>query len=461
MESLDKKYKKELEEIKNSIQTSDALARYLEEEEEDDYKELADAFEPMIQELYFEVADKHPLQLVDIELNLLDPEFEGLYLPKILGFSVLRGYVDAHYKYNRPQNHFKDILSAIIQSSNFDVISKRIGQSIQIGFALSSDIWITNFIESVDNKKIKQFLQAQKLEKYRTAQGRKLGLINYRKQFQSLNYLSAEFPSNTTDLQILAPSIKEFLIFRANSPYENSSLINYLDDFINNESFRTYDEYLEIMMIIGMFFDLPEKISREFNKAFNDLRKVKNDFEETFFNYLSYLQESEFGVKHIQDIRFSKLIDKSIKGEVTNYYQLMDIVHGMGYVSEQSIDAVRIYYDSHEGRSLENQCVRASIFKYFEKYLQNLEIDAYHDYFEVNKVFVQYMGIFANQKFNQDLKELSMVYIRKLLKKFTDKRGKDYQDIKKWVSHVFLELGFLKEKEIVELFKTRRKKKAN
>jgi hypothetical protein len=68
------------------------------------------------------------------------------------------------------------------------------------------------------------------------------------------------------------------------------------------------------------------------------------------------------------------------------------------------------------------------------------------------------MHIFANERFNQDLENLSMNYIDKLLKRFADKRGKDYQDIKKFVSSVFLDLGFLKEKEVVELFKTRRKK---
>ena len=47
----------------------------------------------------------------------------------------------------------------------------------------------------------------------------------------------------------------------------------------------------------------------------------------------------------------------------------------------------------------------------------------------------------------------------KLLKKYTDKRGKDYQDIKKFVSTAFQDFGFLKEKEVVEMFKTRRKRK--
>ncbi|MFT4568731.1 MAG: hypothetical protein ACI9FN_003700, partial [Saprospiraceae bacterium] len=40
----------------------------------------------------------------------------------------------------------------------------------------------------------------------------------------------------------------------------------------------------------------------------------------------------------------------------------------------------------------------------------------------------------------------------------TQKRSKDYQDIKKFVSAVFQDLGFLNEKQVKELFKTKRKK---
>jgi hypothetical protein len=86
-------------------------------------------------------------------------------------------------------------------------------------------------------------------------------------------------------------------------------------------------------------------------------------------------------------------------------------------------------------------------------------VDDYPEYFELNKTFTTYMNIFINQEFNQKLKDYSLVYVRKLLKKFTDKRGKDYQDIKKFVSSTFVDLGFLTEKQVVELFKTRRKKK--
>jgi hypothetical protein len=55
------------------------------------------------------------------------------------------------------------------------------------------------------------------------------------------------------------------------------------------------------------------------------------------------------------------------------------------------------------------------------------------------------------------VKESSMKYVTKCFEKYTDKRSRDYQDIKKFVSSTFVELGFLTEKQVVEMFKTRRK----
>src|SRR5690606_22249465 len=120
------------------------LAAYLDDEEETSYQALRDAFEPQIEELYEKVAELHPLQLTTLESALLHTEFEGLYIARVLGFSVLRGEIDDEYRYRRPQDHFKEVLIAIAESSNFDWIKNKIGQSCQIGFALSSEIWVSN-----------------------------------------------------------------------------------------------------------------------------------------------------------------------------------------------------------------------------------------------------------------------------------------------------------------------------
>ena len=56
------------------------------------------------------------------------------------------------------------------------------------------------------------------------------------------------------------------------------------------------------------------------------------------------------------------------------------------------------------------------------------------------------------------MQSLNQTYIHKLLTKYSDKRGKDYQEIKKFVSAHFADLEYMKEKDITELFKTKRKK---
>ena len=166
MYDLDKKYLERLEALAAEIQDSEELSTYLDTEEEEDYARLKEMFEPRIALVYNEVAAKDPLQLIAFETVLLDDAFEGLFLPRLLGYSVLRGDINNKVKYTLPQDHFKAVLLTICESANFDILRKRIGQSIQIGFAMSSDIWITNLINSIDNKRIRYFLQGQKFHDY-------------------------------------------------------------------------------------------------------------------------------------------------------------------------------------------------------------------------------------------------------------------------------------------------------
>jgi len=167
MEAIDQKYLTSLQSIKSGIQNSDLSAAYLDSEEEADYTALKEYFEPQISELHTKVAEENPLQLVAFEKELFDEGFEGLYLPRILGYAVLRGEINERVKYIRPQDHFRDVLNAICNSLNFDLLKMRIGQTIQIGFGLSSDIWISNLKGQFSNKKIVAFLDSQRLPKYR------------------------------------------------------------------------------------------------------------------------------------------------------------------------------------------------------------------------------------------------------------------------------------------------------
>jgi hypothetical protein len=460
MQELDSQYLSRLEELATEIQSSDLLAQYLEEEEEEIYLALKEAFEPLIAQLHEEVADKDPLQLPSLEVVLLEPEFEGLYLPKILGYTVLRGEMDEHYSYTRPQDHFKAVLLAICNSSNFDILRKRIGQSIQMGFALSSDIWVTNLINTIENKKVRYFLQSLKNERLHHLNERRAALARYRRQFVNDNYQSAEFPQTLPEMKVLQPALKSFLLYRAASKFNNRSLIPHLQALIENAEFKGSQEYLEILVLYAAFFE-PDKDSRKaLAKHFNEVRQSMPEFDDQYLDYLLELHHNPaVDVTPQVDLRVSLILDKKINDKLSRYYQLMDELHGKGYMTEEAQQAVTAFYSSFEGLSPINECVRLTIYGYFARFILNLEEEDYLEFFDISKLFSPYMAIFANQQFNQYLKELSLSYVAKLLIKYTDKRGKDYQDIKKFVTTAFQDFGFLNEKEVVEMFKTRRKRK--
>lgn len=460
METLDKKYLSELEAIKAKIQESENLIKFLDEEEDDDYKALAAELEPAMQELYLRVANENPLQLESFEKELLDDGYEGLYLPKVVGYSVLRGAVDANVKYRHPQDHFREILLEIANSANFEMIKQRIGQSVQIGFALSSDIWITNLVESISNKRVRSFLESQKSDDLRVVTNRALALKKYQKQFESLNFLSTDFPKTPGELKSKYHSMRAFLLYRRYEQYNNESLHKHLLDFISNDSIRNHDEYLETMMIIGMFYKLSDAEKKEYARALANLSDNAKELKEAFFEKLSAFRTEGIKVTAESDQRMAKLVHAAkIGGNLEDYYTLMELIHRNGYVHEDSIEAVRKYHDQHDGLSEENENLRSTIFTNFAGFLDNLDTDSYSEYFQITKTFVLYINIFSNQKFNQDVKDLSLRYIKRLIKTYTDKRGRDYQDIKKFVKSTFLDLNFMNEKQLVELFKTKRKKK--
>ncbi len=457
MNELDPKYDKVLSEIKEQIQASAHLQSYLDEEDESFYDSLKQEFEPKIEELHSQVALNDPLQLESLELLLLDPMYEGLFLPRILGYSVLRGTINDAYKYRRPQEHFKKILMSICNSFNFDILKNRIGQTVEIGFALSSDIWITNLIAEIDNKLVKAFLQSHKHAKYTDQRSRHTSHLRYAKQFVSFNYLTATLPTTSPELKIEFKSIINFLRYRASlGANAGESVYQYIDGVLRNESLATSEEHLEIILLIGAYFELKDA---EQEKLVARLDQYKGFEEEAiFFDVLGGMQSKGYDFKDEDMARLNNIVQKSSLTQFKEFNSTIAEIDKIGYINGDAVDVARNYHNSNKGLSPQNECIRNVIFSKFKRFMSALTEEDFNEYFELNKVFTIYMNAFDNEKFNQNIKGISMSYVKKLLRKFVEKRSKDYQDIKKFVSAVFLDLGFLKEKEIKELFKTKRKK---
>jgi hypothetical protein len=347
-----------------------------------------------------------------------------------------------------------------LNSSNFEYIKKRIGQTVQIGFALSSDIWITDLINSIENKRLRYYLQSNKLDKYRDIKERKIAHTRYKNQFSKENYLTADFPTTFAELKVEYPELQNFLMYRVGKNMDNSSLNGYLVETVKNEAFFSTNEHIQLMCFALNFFDLSKDEMDDISKIFNKLRQEVPEFSEKYLNFIVEMHLAHFELDGKAELRASSNVDKTIKDEISEYYTIADIVHTKGYTAQDVMKEVKLFYDNHEGLSTINECLRRLIYGYIYRVVIELRERDYQNYFDLSKTFTQYMNLFRNEQFSQNIRDISMEYVRKCLVKFTDKRARDYQDVKKFVAGNFVDWNFQKDKDVVEMFKTRRKRKS-
>jgi hypothetical protein len=459
MQPLDQKYFDELAAIAAKIEASESLNLYLEEEEEEAYKTFQAECEPMLAELHQRVTDENPLQLVPLEQEMAKPHFEGLLLPRILGYAVLRGEVSSEYRYVRPNDHFKKVLLAVCESPYFETLKMRVGQAIKTGFTLSSDIWITSVMNSIENKRIRGFLQAGRTDIFLTPEERAAVYNRYLKQFKNELFRSADFPENRAELEANYSALKLFLMKRIAQGGNTDSLREKIQKFLNTEAFFGTKAYLEVLSLYGNFM-MNEKLDMAFAKTHFDRERAKtSDFDTHFLEFLLELYENIDHMSAVNDQQMSLMIDSKVKDRVSDFYRIADKVHALGYVHADTIDAVQDFYNHHKGMSIETECLHAVIKKYFSQLLKGLSPAEYTSYIDLHKIFRLYMKTFDNQRFTQSVERMSVEYVKRLLRFYKDKRSKEYQEIKKFVATEFVELGFMNDKQVAEWFKTPRKKK--
>jgi hypothetical protein len=464
MYELNEAYSQHLEAIAVAIQASPNLASYLDEEEDSFYDALKLEFEPQIEAAYQQMIDFSPLEIESFERKLLDERFEGLFLPRVLGYSVLRGEITEHYYYARQNNHFGEIMKAIAGNSNFDQLRNRIGQSVQCGFALSSDIFVTNLVNDISSKRVRQFLQAQRSNDARIMEGRRRIERRYRRQFKGRNYHYAPFPVNPQELTTLSNALVDFLLFRVGGALNNDALLPTLHQMVTTPDFAGRKELLKPIVIYGTYFTPNEEQLPELKAALNRERKANPEgIADSILGFILELkQHSSFRFGPEEEKKLGSIVDRSIEDDLSSFFNLTDKIHAEGFASPDVQQAIQDEQSRHSGLSNFNENVRQTIFGYFEKVAAGLgtqEAD-YLEWFEVTGLqYPAYIKVFGNESFNQQLRGLAKKYTKSLIKAHPNKRGKDYRDIKKTTMTTWQAYGFMTEKQLKEFFKTPRKKK--
>jgi hypothetical protein len=465
MYELNDAYAQHLEAIAEAIQASPDLTSYLEEEEDQFYDQLKLEFEPQIEVAYQQLIDFSPLEIEAFERKLLDERFEGLFLPRILGYSVLRGEITEQYYYARQNNHFGDILKAISENSNFDQLRNRIGQSVQCGFTLSSDIFVTNLVDGVASKRVRQYLQAQRSNDARVMEGRRRIERRYRRQFEGRNCHYAPFPVTSQELTTHSSALIDFLLFRVSGQLNNDALQPTLHEMVTRPDFAGRIELIKPLVIYGAYFAPTEDERKEVIAALNRERKANPEATaDAMLGFMLQLKnDSDVPFGPEQERQLGTIIDRSVAGNLAALFNLTDKIHTEGYTSPDVQEAIQEEQPKHSGLSNFNDNVRQTVFGYFEKLANELGSSEpeYLEWFEITgQQFPAYIKVFGNESFNQQLRGLARKYTKSLIKIHTNKRGKDYRDIKKTTMTTWQDYGFMTEKQLKEFFKTPRKKKA-
>ena len=329
-----------------------------------------------------------------------------------------------------------------------------------MGLSLCTDIWVTNLVQSFDSRAVRQYLNAQKITRFRDLANRRILYTRYKNQFVKDHYFTCQIPNTLNELKIESATILSFLKARYDKGLDSSSFLDKLIQSLNQESYFGNKEHFRILIFLASFYDLNESQQATIGKLLNDCREKVEDFDELFLQFmLSLAAEGHFFNKEAH-LRIHNLLDKSFEDKLGQYFSVMKEVHERGYSDQSVMDLVDTYYRSNRGLSTQNECIRTMLLTYLNNFYSNISEDEYSEFFEMSKIYAPYMSSFNNQKFNQYLKEISLKYVKRLIKRYTDKRSKEYQEIKRFVAATMESLGLMTEKEIIELFKTRRKKRA-
>src|SRR5699024_8688282 len=239
------------------------------------------------------IATENPLQLMSFEQEILDDQLEGLFLPRILGFAVLRGAIGEDYKYIRPQESFRDILNFICGSVYFEYIRNRIGQTVQMGFALNSNIWTSSFISKINNKRVAQYLTNLQSEDLWHEEERKIAYKKYKQQFEGYNFYSIEFPADPIEMRASYRQFVDFMKYRIHHQLDSSSFCGELVDFLEKENLHEAQEFVNILGLSAHFIEFENEEKERVASIYSRLRQEDDDFQRKHFYFLERLMKSD------------------------------------------------------------------------------------------------------------------------------------------------------------------------
>ena len=146
----------------------------------------------------------------------------------------------------------------------------------------------------------------------------------------------------------------------------------YTKGFVNNKKLGRGPEHLEILLMIGLFFDLKEADAKALAGR---LDEYKDGGEEAIFDMFVKIQGSKKPVFEEDYNRFATIIEKTKLEALNKFVKTTVQVNQLGYINPEAIEVAKFYYEGNRGTSIQNACFRNFIFAKFKKFMSSLSLD--------------------------------------------------------------------------------------
>ena len=356
--ALEEQYVAELNELKVAIQNSEELQALLDSEENDDFTKLRGAFEPQIHALYEKVSDVAPLQIFALEKALLDVDFEGVYLGKILNYTLLRASVNGDYKANLPNDTLEEAILAFAGSVNFDFLKKVSKQALQVAFAVASDVWITSLLQGIGNRKIVEYLQGLKPYKREFLKQRTSMYVSLRKQFSDTVLYTFAVPKDLPTFRQYVPEIVFNLEKRISLDASVASFSGVLSDLLSKPEFLKSANFGDLLLSAGLFVEFTEGEKEAFASNVKTLFSTPANVT-TFIAALNDKLKTKKYVGAAQVARLTELLTGSAEN-LDIVFQGVNQVYQEGLQSEISESIVELA-KSFPDLSIEAKTIRTAV----------------------------------------------------------------------------------------------------
>ncbi len=451
---LDSEFITKFEAIKSFMMGHETYQNYIDQIDQESFDAMKATLDPYLMALFNDVAGKAPLQLIALEDLIMDEELEGLFLPEILTFNVLRASVNDKSKFTRTPDRLERIIRFICISPGFDFIKNTIRLPLRLSLVMSSSIWGHKLAESIQARRSREYILQQLQEARRDEHASALQYKRLRDTYRHIAYQSAPVPVPGSTWKIQYIDFRKFIIDRINHSQDNAALKPSIYEMLNEEYFSGSEEIIELLILLAHFFELEDDDFEAVEELFARFRANHSSFNEVYFDILrSLLLKDELTFSTSNAAIISDLLESTKGGDdLTEFYHLMTACDESELLTEDFVAKVELFSSQHRELVPVTSCLKIILLQIIDHEISEILGSDYTTLPDRIYLYDRIAEAFLEASYRESVAEVIVGHL-KVLMFYYDKSEPEFKEIKKMVGGTPVDYGFITMKEIRSLYR--------